>query len=68
MADTMMVLVPHRNQRTFLLQQLDTVVKGLPLTPAHDAQSYKACLEPAVRHSQEGEAETETACRYQYFS
>lgn len=64
----MMVLVPQRNWRNFLLQQLDAVLKGLPLTPAHDAQSYETCLEPPVRHSQGREADTETACRYQYFS
>lgn len=64
----MMMLVPQRNWRNFLLQQLDAVLKGLPLTLAPDAQSYETCLEPPVRHSQGGEVDTETACRYQYFS
>jgi len=42
------------------------VIKGLSLTPAHDAQSYKPCLEPAVRHRREGVAEIEAMCRCQY--
>lgn len=39
MADATVVVVPHRNQQTlFLLGQLNSVVEGLLLTPAHDAQ------------------------------
>lgn len=54
MADAVGIVVPHRNQQTLVLvEQLNPVVEGLPLTPAHDAQSYKPCLEPAVGHSQE---------------
>lgn len=67
MADVMGIVVPHRNEQIlFLLGQLNSVFKGLPQTPAHDAQSYKPCLEPAVAHSQEGEVETEAVCRCQY--
>lgn len=63
------VVVRHSNQQTlFLLRWLNSVVEGLTLTPAHDAQSYKPCLESAAGQSQEGEAETKAVCRCQYFS